>query len=620
MGLDITTLLEIRTWRAFDVDDEGRVLAGFDETGSVQLVELAGPDARPVPLTALPGACRGRYLPGERAVVVEHDDGGNERGQLSLLSLDGHRDGQRAPVDLDGLAPLVRDSRYVHKLLDVLPGRVVYATNRRNEIDFDVVIRNVATGVEEVVYDGGGMAMSGTASSDARWVLITLAGAAPMSDRLVLVDTMPETAGGHFRELTDDRPSRHEGARWIGGRHAFSVASDDETDLTGIVRFDLASDSWQPLVSPTGHDLACWPSPNGRLLLIESNDDGVSRLALHDAGSGERLREVDLPADGVITFPQPDPVWSPDSRLVAISFTAPGVPGDVLLLDTETDGPLVALTSSADQLPADAVSIPSSHRVPTPDGEQVPCYVYPPTTPGSSVEGSAVIVIHGGPEAQARLSFSPAVQAMTAAGHTVLVPNVRGSVGYGKRWYSADDVHKRLDSVADLAALHEWLPTLGLDPARVALWGGSYGGYMVLAGLAFQPQRWAAGVDIVGISSLVTFLQNTSPYRRAAREREYGSLETDLQFLRDASPLSRVGAITAPLFVIHGANDPRVPLSEAEQLAAAVRENGVECELLVYPDEGHGLAKRANRLDAYSKALAFLVRHLEPGAARARTP
>ena len=327
MGLDITTLLEIRTWRAFDVDDEGRVLAGFDETGSVQLVELAGPDARPVPLTALPGACRGRYLPGERAVVVEHDDGGNERGQLSLLSLDGHRDGQRAPVDLDGLAPLVRDSRYVHKLLDVLPGRVVYATNRRNEIDFDVVIRNVATGVEEVVYDGGGMAMSGTASSDARWVLITLAGAAPMSDRLVLVDTMPETAGGHFRELTDDRPSRHEGARWIGGRHAFSVASDDETDLTGIVRFDLASDSWQPLVSPTGHDLACWPSPNGRLLLIESNDDGVSRLALHDAGSGERLREGDLPADGVVTFPQPEPGWSPDSRLVAISFTAPGAPG-----------------------------------------------------------------------------------------------------------------------------------------------------------------------------------------------------------------------------------------------------------------------------------------------------
>ena len=133
---------------------------------------------------------------------------------------------------------------------------------------------------------------------------------------------------------------------------------------------------------------------------------------------------------------------------------------------------------------------------------------------------------------------------------------------------------------------------------------------MVLAGLAFQPGLWAAGVDIVGISSLVTFLRNTSPYRRAYREKEYGRLDTDLEFLEEASPVNRIGDVRAPLFVIHGANDPRVPLSEAEQIVEAVRSRGLECELIVYPDEGHGLAKRANRLDAYPKALAFLGRHL----------
>ncbi len=164
--------------------------------------------------------------------------------------------------------------------------------------------------------------------------------------------------------------------------------------------------------------------------------------------------------------------------------------------------------------------------------------------------------------------------------------------------------------MADLGDLHDWLPTIGLDRKRAALWGGSYGGYMVLAGLAFQPERWAAGVDIVGISSLVTFLENTAAYRRAHREREYGSLAADAGFLREASPLTRVAAIAAPLFVLHGANDPRVPLSEAEQIAAAVRAKGLECELLVYGDEGHGLAKRTNRLDAYPRALAFLARHL----------
>ena len=168
----------------------------------------------------------------------------------------------------------------------------------------------------------------------------------------------------------------------------------------------------------------------------------------------------------------------------------------------------------------------------------------------------------------------------------------------------------RLDSVADLAAIHSWLPTVGADPTRTALYGGSYGGYMVLAGLAFQPELWAAGIDIVGISSLVTFLENTSAYRRAYREREYGSLADDRDFLEKASPLSRIGDVRAPLFVIHGANDPRVPLSEAQQIEAALRARGVECELVVYPDEGHGLAKRANRLDAYPRAIAFLARHI----------
>jgi dipeptidyl aminopeptidase/acylaminoacyl peptidase len=423
--------------------------------------------------------------------------------------------------------------------------------------------------------------------------------------------------GEHIRELTErGAPGQHDRPRWLAGRDAFVTGSDAASDHTRIMAFDVHRAAWDVLLADDDHDLAAWPSPDGKLLLVEANVEGASRLSLYTS-AGEKLRDLPLPAEqGVIVYPMPDPVWSPNSRYLAITVTAPGVPGDILLLDV-AGGELTALTSSAEQLDADSVSQPEIHRVPTPDGERIPCLVYPPT--GRSL-GSAVLLVHGGPEGQSRPAFNAVVQAMAADGHTVLVPNVRGSTGYGRRWYSADDVEKRLDSVADLAALHDWLPSLGLDQRRAALWGGSYGGYMVLAGLAFQPQLWAAGVDIVGISSLETFLRNTSPYRRAAREREYGSLEHHLQLLRDASPLSRVGAIRAPLFVIHGANDPRVPLSEAEQLVAAVSANGVDCELHVYPDEGHGLAKRRNRLDAYPKALAFLVRHLTPHAERHLEP
>ena len=204
------------------------------------------------------------------------------------------------------------------------------------------------------------------------------------------------------------------------------------------------------------------------------------------------------------------------------------------------------------------------------------------------------------------LVFDPVIQALAAVGYGVVVPNVRGSTGYGKRYAALDDTTRRLDSVRDLEAVHRMLDAAGFDPDRAVLWGGSYGGYMVLAGVAFQPALWAAGVDLVGISNLVSFLENTSEYRRAHRELEYGSLANDRDFLIEASPLTHVDAIRAPLFLIHGRNDPRVPLGETQQLVASLEQRGVHCELRIYDDEGHGLARLANQLDAYPSAIKFL--------------
>jgi dipeptidyl aminopeptidase/acylaminoacyl peptidase len=175
-----------------------------------------------------------------------------------------------------------------------------------------------------------------------------------------------------------------------------------------------------------------------------------------------------------------------------------------------------------------------------------------------------------------------------------------------------DDVEKRMDSVKDIVSLRDYLTAMPeVDEGKIALMGGSYGGFMVLAGLAYYPTLFAAGVDIVGIGNFVTFLENTAPYRRALREAEYGSLEHDRELLEKISPFNFVEDMQAPLFVIHGANDPRVPLSEAEQVVSRLKELGREVELLVYEDEGHGLAKLKNRLDAYPKVVAFLDRVLK---------
>jgi len=604
MGIQLRQLLDVPVWRAFDIDDSGRILAGYDASGSVQLVELAE-DGTATRLTALPGACTGRYLPGTRSVVVEHDKGGDERHQLSLLSL---AQLPVEPVGLDQLEPLVRDERFFHNLVDVGFGRIVYTTNRRNSIDFDVVVRDSATGTETVVYDQGGAIFEVAIAPDGQNAVLVRSATQPMSEQLVAV----EARSGRLRALTgENEHAQHLRPFWDGDASSLIVTTDRGREYTVIARLDLVTGEWTELVTAESRDVTGWLSPDKRLVLALANADGAARLALHDAVTGRLLRAVELPDDGWTGDPVlPNPVWSPDARFVAVSFSSATIPGSILRVDVESGG--VTTVAESIGLPDGArLARPVSFGVPSPDGEVIPCFVYrspDPTDPG--LASSAVLYIHGGPEGQAVRSFNPVIQGLAAAGHTVLVPNVRGSTGYGKRWYSADDVRLRLNSVGDLAALYQWLPTVGADPARAALWGGSYGGYMVLAGLAFQPDLWAAGVDIVGISSLVTFLENTSAYRRSQREHEYGSLEHDRDFLGSASPLSRIDAIRAPLFVIHGANDPRVPLTEAEQLTAALRKNEIECELLVYADEGHGLVQRANRLDAYPKAAAFLARHL----------
>jgi dipeptidyl aminopeptidase/acylaminoacyl peptidase len=623
MALDPLRLLDVRLFKAFDLDPDGRVLAGSDDSGSTQLIEIQ-PDGTSTPLTALPGACTGRYLPRERTVIVSHDEGGNEQHQLSLLRLP--TPGGRA-AGLADLEPLVRDPACMHVLAAVQAGQICYFVNRRNGVDFDPVIRQLADGSERELVLADAMFDEAAMSPDGRWLALTVASKiAAAAEHVVLVDLEVPPGEERMAEVTPADAAAMNGAlAWSPDGSALYFSSNNGREFTAVARYDLAAASLTWLVTDDKADLTGWLSPDGTSLLVERNDNGASRLALHDAATGGHVRDLPLPATGTVRqHSLPEPRWARDSSAIALSLSAPEAPGDALLASLAGPGTLGRqpsvrrLTDSAAALGGEPPALPELHRVPTPNGEEVPCFVYRSTSAdagANGLAGSAVLVVHGGPEAQAKRNFDTTVQALAAAGHTVLVPNVRGSVGYGKRWYSADDVRLRLNSVQDLAALHAYLPALGLDPSRAALWGGSYGGYMVLAGLSFQPELWAAGVDIVGIASLVTFLENTSAYRRVYREREYGTLARDREFLHSASPLTRIDDMRAPLFIIHGANDPRVPLSEAEQIHAALTSRGRECELLVYGDEGHGLAKRANRADAIPKAMAFLARHLaaQPG-------
>ncbi|QBI21824.1 S9 family peptidase [Egibacter rhizosphaerae] len=630
-SVDVRSYLEIRTAGPAGWAPGGdKLLVASDLPGTTQAFRLDAPhrDGPPRAVEALQPVTRfdepvgAGYLPadpwpgndpdggagGDRLLVVA-DRGGDERHQLYV----GHDRPDGPFGGPDDLHPLVVDREYIHR-----PGgstrdgrRIAYASNRRDGVAFDTYSRELATGREDRVYATEGWTQPLGFSPDGRYLAVAEPTTEPGDNRVDLVDLALVGEGPVGRGDTGvtelaphGRSASVGGPSWLPGGDAFFFATDVGREVAGIAR-GTPDGSWEYVVEP-GWDADCAIDWAGRHLLVVWNDDGRTRAELRDPRTLEPTGPVPLPGDGVasgFTFTR-------DGRYLAFGYSAPSVPGDVWCHDTAS-GELQRLTVSPCGVDPHGFVDAELVRCRSFDGLEVPAFVYRPA--GARGPVPVVVTVHGGPESQARPSFGPITQYLVARGFAVVVPNVRGSTGYGRRYQHLDDVERRLDAVADLAALHDWIATQpDLDETRTALYGGSYGGYMTLAGLAFQPDRWAAGVDIVGMSDLVTFLENTSAWRRAFREREYGSLVHDRATLEAASPINRVEDMNAPLFIVHGANDPRVPLSEAEQIHSVLSRRGVRCDLAAYEDEGHGLSKLPNRVDAYQRIASFLDEVLEP--------
>ena len=552
--MDLRALLEVPLARPLSFSPDGeQLLIASNAPGSDQL--FVWPGMRQ--MTFDEEAVTGLFLPDGR-ILVERDSGGNERTQLYV-----------------GDEPIVVDERYKHETPHAAGRTLAYATNRRNGVDFDVVAHDLESG-EERVFEIGGYTEVAAISPDGRRVVADRGGERSGDNDLFLCDV---DTGAVTHLTPHDEPAEY---------------------VTPVFRGDelvWATNEGRDTLAAGGHagewDLRCYGDPAGCSLLLLENADGYSRLTI----AGE---EVPLPGRGVVE----SPVFSAHGSKLAFAFSSPTQPKGVWIYDLAGGGLGQATGAAA---PAGLVE-PELHRFESFDGESVPVFLFTPAGVGPF---PVVVMVHGGPEAQWvpewHVNYVPLAQYLVARGYAVAVPNVRGSAGYGKRYEHLDDIRLRLNSVEDLRSLHAWLAARPeIDASRAVVYGRSYGGYMVLAALAFQPELWAAGLESVGISSFVTFLENTSPYRRAMREREYGSLERDRDFLVEASPITHVDRMRAPLFIQHGANDPRVPLSESEEIARVLQGKGVRCELVVYPDEGHSIAKVSNRIDSFTRMVGFL--------------
>ncbi|MEE8308639.1 MAG: S9 family peptidase [Gammaproteobacteria bacterium] len=347
-------------------------------------------------------------------------------------------------------------------------------------------------------------------------------------------------------------------------------------------------------------------SDDGRLIAMVSNEDGRSRISLIDQRARMELTPPALPT-GVIS----GLFFEPGGHRLALSLQSATSPADIWVLEWTPKPEWVRWTASE----AAALDLPNLAQeqlihFESFDGLQVPAFVYAPKTPGPH---PVVVLIHGGPESQFRAGFRADVQFLVKElGFAVVAPNVRGSAGYGKRYLQLDNGGLRKDSVKDIGALLDWLATQpGLDEHRTVVMGGSYGGYMVLASLVDYSDRLLGGIDRVGISNFVTFLENTSPYRQELRRAEYGD-ERDPEmrrFLESIAPLNHVDRIGKPLLVLQGANDPRVPQSESEQMVTTIRNNGGEVWYLLALNEGHGLRRKANQR-VYLETVGRFLTHL----------
>ena len=583
MGYEFGRYLKIRgAWGASWSPDGRRISFLTEITGVPQVWEIQAGGGWPEQLTFHEERVSGaEYSPTKEEILFGMDSGGNERSQLFLIGPGGgeERDLTRAPEAIHYSGGFSPDGT-----------SVAFTATRRNGTDFDVFVQALPDGEPEMVWKTAGYHTVSGWSPDGSYLIVSrhhsntdndLYGLDLESCEVTLLT--PHEGEARFRSpnVTSD------------GGHLY-LATDRDGDFLRIARLDLGTLELEYLTGDD-HDVEeVELSRDGRLLAVTRNVGGYSDLLLFN-GRGGRMPDPEVPRGivGGLAF-------SPDGGQLLFTFVGPTRNPDVWTMRLP-DGEARRLTrSSKAGIPPESFKRPTMVRYPSFDGLEIPAVFYEPENPDAPV----IVNVHGGPESQSRPTFAPVTQYLLDRGHAVLLPNVRGSTGYGKRYTHLDDVRLRMDSVKDLAHAAYWLRERGHE--RIAVMGGSYGGFMVLAALTEYPDLWSAGVDIVGIANLVTFLENTGSYRRKLREPEYGSLENDGEFLRSISPIHKADRITAPLMVVHGKNDPRVPVGEAEQIVESVRANGGRVEYLLYGDEGHGLAKLGNRLDAYPRIAAFL--------------
>ncbi|MBC6608238.1 S9 family peptidase [Hymenobacter sp. BT188] len=582
-----------------DWDHQGGIYISTRFGDAAQVHHVAAPGADRRQLTFFPEPVGGASVspdPKHNGFVFSKDVGGNENrqnywfdratGQYTLLTDGKSQNG--------GVLWSTRGDRYV------------YNSTRRNGRDYDLYMAPVGNPkAEKRLLEVSGSWNAADWSPDDQTIVAQEYISANESHLFLL-----DVATGKATPLNPKNEKISYGSALFSedGKGLYLV-SDEGTEFHTLRYYNLATKQQTPLTAGISWDVdEMEMTPKGDLLAFTVNADGFSELYLLTTKTGkyERVKNVPQGLIGGLKF-------SRDGQRLGYTFSNAKTAGDVYSLALKGNQTTRWTQSEIGGLNPATLVEPSLVRYPTFDQingqpRQIPAFVYKPASRKGKLP--VIINIHGGPEGQARPGFDPSTQYMVQElGVAVIFPNVRGSSGYGKTYLAADNGMKREDSVQDIGKLLDWIATQpDLDAGRVAVYGGSYGGYMVLACMTNFNNRLRAGIDVVGISNFVTFLESTSEYRRDLRRAEYGDERDPAMraYMQKIAPLNNVQKITKPMMIVQGQNDPRVPYTEAEQMLSALKKNGNDVYFLMAKDEGHGFRKKSNR-DYQSAAMSEFI-------------
>jgi dipeptidyl aminopeptidase/acylaminoacyl peptidase len=478
--------------------------------------------------------------------------------------------------------------------------------NTRNPSAIDAYLIDPLAGTPEMAVQNDALATLEDVSRDGKWGLVSRL-ISRGDDNLYLADLKthketlltPHTGPGQFNgELSAD------------GKSVYLVSNKDR-DLLAFARIRLGADgapgpieviAERPDAEVDGFRI----NEQGTLAALVWNVAGKAELSFVELPSGKQTKGPELPAElvGGLNF-------SKDGKQLAMSISGAAAPSDIWIMDVATKR-----LRQVTHVPHAGVDLsqlvrPELVKFKAHDGLELSGWLYRPK--GQTGPGAYAISYHGGPEGQERPSFRSDYQSLLAAGIGVFAPNVRGSSGFGKRFVNLDNGELRFNGLKDIKSCVDYLVSSGVaDPKRIGITGGSYGGYMTLAGVTEYPELFAAGVDEFGMVNFFTFFEHTEPWMAAISTIEYGDPKTQPDLLRKLSPLSKLSQIRTPLQVQHGANDTNVPVVEAEQVVANLKERGVPVEYILFPDEGHGWRKTANRVTSTVKMVEFFTKYLKP--------